>query len=493
MESAHRIRPQAGPITSVLLAGMAGGMAWGIRGQYGHETGAMIAGVLVGFVLVLLHGRHLSALSAARAVAMFALGISVGGSMTYGQTVGLTHDTPLVGNVEAYRWGMLGLAIKGGVWIGLGGCFFGMVLGGKRYTSLELCALSIALMGAMFAGVYLLNRPYDPEARLLPQFYFSDHWYWEEDVTKPRRERWGGLAFALGSLLLYVGVWKRDWTATAIGVWSTLGGAIGFPAGQAVQAHNAWYGEQLREAAQRIVFRAEPELLTAHDFMKHFNWWNMMETTFGFVFGAVVGFGVWLHRRSIVNPTAEAQAASIRLSPFFEWLLVAIHLRLLVAWNFQSFDQLDRIADHALPMVIIPILGVMAGRLWPFLVSLPIVMLPIAGKTIRQLSFGEEYTSVERGWDWYVVLPLAVASLVACYFATRPTRPEDQPSGWFSCIGLLTATWLYFGLNFAFFHVPWPWLEWTGRTPNGLFFLIASILLTLAAFIYRPQDKYVGV
>ncbi len=32
---------------SILLTAMAGAMGWGIRGQYGHETGAMIAGVLV--------------------------------------------------------------------------------------------------------------------------------------------------------------------------------------------------------------------------------------------------------------------------------------------------------------------------------------------------------------------------------------------------------------------------------------------------------------
>ena len=30
-----------------MFSALAGGMGWGIRGQYGHETGAMIAGVLV--------------------------------------------------------------------------------------------------------------------------------------------------------------------------------------------------------------------------------------------------------------------------------------------------------------------------------------------------------------------------------------------------------------------------------------------------------------
>src|SRR5688572_16755082 len=82
----------SGPLRAVALGAMAGGMGWGIRGQYGHETGAMIAGVLIGFVVVLLFIPRATSLRGARAVAMTALGISFGGSMTYGQTVGLTHD-----------------------------------------------------------------------------------------------------------------------------------------------------------------------------------------------------------------------------------------------------------------------------------------------------------------------------------------------------------------------------------------------------------------
>ena len=50
----------------MLLVAMAGGLGWGIRGQYGHETGAMIAGVLVGFTLILLFYRHVRSLVAAQ-------------------------------------------------------------------------------------------------------------------------------------------------------------------------------------------------------------------------------------------------------------------------------------------------------------------------------------------------------------------------------------------------------------------------------------------
>ena len=39
------------PLVPMCFASLAGGMGWWIRGQYGHETGAMIAGLLVALVL----------------------------------------------------------------------------------------------------------------------------------------------------------------------------------------------------------------------------------------------------------------------------------------------------------------------------------------------------------------------------------------------------------------------------------------------------------
>ena len=100
-----------GPVP--LWMALAGGLGWGIRGQYGHETGAMVAGVLVGFAAVLSLGSRVSSLTAARAVALTTIGISCGGSMTYGQTIGLTHDGPLIGNGPAWWWGMLDWRSKG--------------------------------------------------------------------------------------------------------------------------------------------------------------------------------------------------------------------------------------------------------------------------------------------------------------------------------------------------------------------------------------------
>lgn len=455
----------------MLLAACAGGMAWGIRGQYGHETGAMLAGVLVGFVLILLHGRHLTGLQNARAVALFALGISIGGSMTYGQTVGLTHDGPLVGNVDAYRWGMIGLAIKGGIWISFGAMMFGMGLGGRRYGWLELTLLVAAMVGGLILGVYLLNQPFAPEQKLLPNVYFSDHWYWEPDVNRPRRERWGGLLVALVVLFGYLAMVKRDRLACYLGIWGLLAGALGFPAGQAVQSYHAWHRDWLHS-------------LPTHGVTDHFNWWNMMETTFGFVFGGILGLAVWCHRRRIERQVANTTNRNMPL--LLELLLLSIHVRLLIAWNFQSIDWLDAVADLAIPMIALPLLVVFCGRYGAFLVALPITLLPIAGKTFQQLSLHTTATPVELGLELYLAGPLLIATSVAVLLALNTAGRRH--AGWFAPIGLVTATWLYFLLNDAVFLSPWIWVKpWTNRTVNGFLFFVFSICLTIAAAWYAPD------
>ncbi len=456
--------------TTVLLSAMAGGMGWGIRGQYGHETGAMIAGLLVSLVLVLRLCPRAAALPAARAVAIATIGISFGGSMTYAQTVGLTHDAPLIGNVAALRWGLLGLALKGGIWIGLFGALFGMALSGKRYRPLEWSLLLLVLVFVLFAGVTLFNEPFDPDQKILPRLYFSDHWDWEPDFDlEPRRERWGGLLAVLAGLVIYAGGVRRDSLAVCLAGWGFLGGALGFPLGQCIQAGHAWYPEWFQKG-----WFAELEPLI--------NWWNMMETAFGAIFGAVFAVGVCLHRKWI--EWDEHQEVALALPD--ECSLALVHVLAVAAWNFGSFSALDRFADLALTMGILPIVAVSAGRLWPYLLALPIVCLPIAGKTLRQLAFREDTISPSSGGLIYLVLPLLLATATAFWLFRRQQRGGTAHA--FARIALLLTTWVYFWLNFAFFHYPWPWSpreDWTYRTPNGIIFAICAVGMTCAALFSR--------
>jgi nitroreductase len=192
----------------------------------------------------------------------------------------------------------------------------------------------------------------------------------------------------------------------------------------------------------------------------------------------VLALALWLNRHSI---RADDGPEEVELNFAAEWLLVAVHVGALVAWNFREYRYLDIYADIAITMVILPAIAVAAGRFWPYLVVLPITAIPIAGKTLRQLCYREEGIGELEGWLIYVAAPLVITTAVALVFARRTAVTRDARS--FLRWTLLLATWLYFTLNFAFFHFPWPWDEWTNRTPNGIIFAVCAFGLTALALL----------
>jgi hypothetical protein len=457
---------------TLLLCAAAGGMGWGIRGQYGHETGAMLAGVLVGLVIGLLFCARQSSLFTARTVALTAIGIAFGGSETYGQTVGLTHDAELVGNWAALGWGMLGLAIKGGIWIGFAGVLMGAALSEKRYRALEMVLLFAFVIQLYFLGVWLLNEPFDPAGRRLPRIYFSDAWHWEPDKAdlSPRPEVWGGLLLALAGVWLYVAMWKRDALARNLGLFGALFGGLGFSAGQSVQAYHAWNVEWFEEG---WFARVEP----------YMNWWNTMETLFGAIMGLGLGLGVWLNRRKLPPPSED----EVELAPATELVLLAGHVAALVAWNFMSFDALDSVADHALTMGLVPLALVVGGRYSPYLMALPIVAMPICGKTLREMTYDHAQIAPAYGWTILFVAPLVLLTAAAYFLAQRAGHGQSGQS--FARWSLLLASWLYFALNFAFFRFPWPWEAPSTRTPSAIVFAGCLLLLTAACAFYPRINR----
>lgn len=456
----------------MLLGACAGGLGWGIRGQYGHETGAMLAGLLVSLVLTFLLVPHGPSSAVARAVAWGTIAMGFGGSMTYGQTVGLTHDAALVGNHAALAWGMLGLAIKGGLWIGFAGAFLGLGLGGNRYRPGELLALMLGLLALSALGIWVLNEPYEPARKILPWIYFSDDWRWEPGADlKPRREVWGGFLFAWVGLVAYLHWVRRDALAPRLAFWGLLGGAIGFPAGQSLQAFHAWNPELFQSG---FGARLEPVI----------NWWNFMETTFGALMGALLGLGLGLNRTRIrFDETPEAPWPVPG-----ELALLAVHLGLLVTVEFLSVRWVDEVYDFGLCLGVLPVVGVAAGRWWPWLMMGPITLLPIAGKTLRNLVYEQATLPQPVGWMLYVIIPLGAATGVALWLAKRRASPA-RAGAWLGPV-LLANTWLYFALNFAFFQFPWPWQTWTTRTPNAVIYTACALALTVA--VGRRRDRYVG-
>ena len=465
---------------------MAGAMGWGIRGQYGHETGAMIAGVLVSLVLVLLHCPLAASLPAARAVAFGTIAMGIGGSMTYGQTIGLTQNPEVIGNWDAWRWGMLGLSIKGAIWIGFAGLFLGMALGGQRYSGRDVFRLMLGMFVLYAAGWWILNQPFDPANRILPRVYFSASWRWQPeagDALRPRPEVWGGLLFALIGAWTWAAWARGDRLARNLTLWGLVGG-LGFPIGQCLQSWHAWNRDFFTTGIWATV---DPVM----------NWWNWMETTFGAVMGASLGLGLWLNRgsealtgRGFHDTTGRGSLGSIGAAwpPSAEWALVAVHVTLLIVAEFTSMAWANALYDPGLVIAFIPLVAVAGGRWWPFLVALPITLVPIAGKTVRTLVYDARAIGATGGWLLYAVLPVMLTTAVALWFARSANRRLPAPE--FVRTALLINTWIYFALNFAFARFPWPWQAWTPRTPNAIVFFVCAIGLTAASLRSAHRGRF---
>ena len=456
---------------SMLLCGMAGGMGWGIRGQYGHESGAMMAGLLVSSAIAMLFLRGADGWGTVRAIAWCTITIGFGGSETYGQTIGLTQNAHLIGNTSALLWGMLGLAIKGGLWIGFAGCFLGMGLGGIDYRRRDIIAITLALPLLYVLGVWLLNSPFDPATRQLPRIYFSETWDWKTSgEVKPRFEAWGGLLLAMAGLLFYCSAIRRDRLAWRLGIAGLIGGAIGFPGGQCLQANHAWNAEWYRSG-----------FFAALD--PHMNWWNMMEISFGTIMGAALGLCVWKNRHlihvSTLSPPIQSTLTDVSL--------LLIHVTLLSLSEFAGVPWVDALYGVGFCMGVIPLAASVKSNWWPFFATMPVLVLPIAGKTVRELVYKEAAIEVVPGWILYFIIPMAAAVLISIRLkGLSDTGADGRRLG---RLLLLSGAWCFFLLNFAFFHFPWPWQQWTGRTPSGLIYLVCISALTAATIWYRRESR----
>ena len=97
----------------VLLVALSLSIGWGIRGNYGHETGAMFPGTIAAIAACLLSGRGDWQ---TRGVLCFfrRLGWGFGGSISYMQVIGYTHS----GHAATQLYGFAGLYVIGFLWGG---------------------------------------------------------------------------------------------------------------------------------------------------------------------------------------------------------------------------------------------------------------------------------------------------------------------------------------------------------------------------------------
>ena len=167
----------------------------------------------------------------------------------------------------------------------------------------------------------------------------------------------------------------------------------------------------------------------------------------------------------------------------WELVLLVIHAAAIALWEFYSYRPFDFFADLALTMGVIPLVAAAGGRYAAFFLALPIVALPIAGKTVRQLCYDTDFAQRQSGWLLLFALPMMLTLAAAVLFARRAGRGHSAAG--FSRWALWLTAWLFFWLNFAFFELPWPWEPATYRTPSAIVFFACACLLTLLCVLPR--------
>lgn len=163
---------------TVLFIALSLSIGWGIRGNFGHEWGAMIAGCLAAMAACIASGRE----DWWRRVAFFgtfgAIGWSFGGSMSYGQVIGYTHS----GHSLSVIYGFACLFVIGFLWAAVGGAGTAM----PAFLSRERLAEFAAPLSAVFITWWIRDiikarylewiesRAVDPSFRQEDPLYWYD-------------------------------------------------------------------------------------------------------------------------------------------------------------------------------------------------------------------------------------------------------------------------------------------------------------------------------
>ncbi len=422
----------------LILGALAMGLGWGIRGQFGHQPGAMVPGALIGLVLAYLRGA--SALETLRLAAIGAVATSVGGSMTYAQTIGLVQEQ---NPAPHYWWGVLGLVVKGAVWIGIPGAFLGMAGGGTRYRAREILAVIGGMVLLALIGEHLLNRPHDPAAGRLPAIYFS-RWY----DPKPRMENWGGMLLALLGLVAYARCVRGDRGALQLALWGTGAGGIGFAGAEMV---NAWG------------VHAKP---FGADVQAWLDWWKVMEVGFGMVAGAGLAWGWTRLPHPAAAPEDEPARSEIpaRVETAAVVLWVAFHLCATQEW-LGAEPYWDWPFVHT--ALLLP--AAFAGRITPLLVTGG-VLAYASGFNVA------EYLCLEKK---AVAVAVAVP-LLALFTAVIGRAAASLAEGPRAAARLLILTaWAHTGLSFL--KMLWPPMEGQAQIPTQIVFAIMALAITWMA------------
>lgn len=229
----------------ILLVGIAFGTAWAIRGQFGHEPGAAMAGIIGGAALILAAKRKEWYNKMFPVIAASSIGWGTTGMISYGMVVGYCRS----GDFLNSTYGFLSLFVIGGLFGLLGGGLVGLTLNSTPSKRVKWHSLLAEMSAGGLIGYFFLIE----QLELL--------------MTPPRSEAWA-ICFGAGAAMVWHMARNGYASALRVAFYAMLGGGFGFSFGNFLQTAGA--------------------ILEIH-----FNMWNVMEYNIGFWGGAGMAYGVF--------------------------------------------------------------------------------------------------------------------------------------------------------------------------------------------------------
>jgi hypothetical protein len=353
------------------------GAGWGIRGSFGHCRGAMMPGAMLGLVVAACAGRPDWWGRAPIMGLLAGIGWAVGGSSSYGLLVGYTLDVDFWKSTHGYFSLMIVGALYGSLGCGLLGlsvtqsrsflerALWPMLLTylswllldwtGVTEWSLSLVAKDparpqethwlfdtvwiYALATLPISGGMLLNPKWRGPASLL--LLMAVGWWLTSflligaigiRINPSRNDSWAGVLGVLLGLTVYL-VWNKNRASLMLLMYGLIGGGVGFPVGQFLQALG-----RLRYGPMESVL-----------FLKEVNHWTLMEQTFGYCMGLAAALGIAKLVRHHLSPPVEDHHRGW-LNWVAAWALFGLLIVFNAGTNYRRWQELELIKPEILQM-----------------------------------------------------------------------------------------------------------------------------------------------
>lgn len=464
-------------IATVAISACAAAFGAGVGHLAGGAAGAAVACAFAGMAIVLGAAPDVSALTAARAIAIMAASAGLG---CVADGVPATYwkiEAELLGNTNTLFSALFALALRGAVRIGLPAALFAAFLTGRSRGGFGVIALVGILVALQYAGGWLFDSlPESPRSTLSRLIMNSA----PVAAGSNPLQLWGGaLAVVLGFFLWDKFVWN-DGVSFRLGMWGLFSGAIALPLAHAlvgiVPGKADWLpAGNIREAFGLI----DPSLCT--------------QMLFGCVWGGMLGLGSWRHRDAFAS---TPDVGSLRLP--WEIGLLAFHATIFLAALFApAAGENLFVRSYTQPGVIalaIPLLCVSAGRRSPWLMLLPIVMAPFIGFAVRHGVYETQRLSLDVGWACIVAIPLAIITACAAWASLLDEESVSTPASFPLAVVLGIETAILLGLAGVLLDSAWPWLTTHQNTVplsilTGLAIVIGGVCVPIALKESRPSTS----